>query len=145
MDPCSPLVPVLLARYWMETCVKQPIPFHFHALPVLWLTRRTFSNPIATQITRSVSPWRALRANMACSFDGPMALFNEDSGVPVLDEVQLRPKSGFHYIYRFTDPEKANDWRADNYPFKQNGKVWMCYMWNNRKLGQNVTKGLFCF
>lgn len=60
---------------------------------------------------------------MACSFDGPMALFNEDSGVPVLDEVQLRPKSGFHYIYRFTDPEKANDWRADNYPFKQNGKV----------------------
>ncbi|KAI9551096.1 hypothetical protein GHT06_001929 [Daphnia sinensis] len=49
-----------------------------------------------------------------------MDLF-EDESVPILSEVPLRSKPGFCYIYQWQESTKKEDWRRDDYRWKQDG------------------------
>ncbi|KZS19453.1 Uncharacterized protein APZ42_014107, partial [Daphnia magna] len=57
---------------------------------------------------------------MANPFSDVMDLFETES-VPVLSEVPLRSKPGFCYIYQWQESEKKEDWRRDDYRWKQDG------------------------
>ena len=59
----------------------------------------------------------------ACKFEAEVNLFEPDSGVPIFNDVQIRPKPGFKYIYEWHQESHKENWRSDGYRWKQNGKV----------------------
>jgi len=59
----------------------------------------------------------------ATKFESEVKLFEPESGTPVFDEVQIRPKAGFKYLYEWAQETHKENWRSDGYRWKQNGKV----------------------
>jgi hypothetical protein len=62
---------------------------------------------------------------MANAFHYFMSLF-ESSSVPHLTEVLLRPESGFKYVFEWENSAKKEEWRTDDYRWKQDGKCKFC-------------------
>jgi hypothetical protein len=53
-------------------------------------------------------------------FETQMQLFQPEANLPILNEVPLRPKGGFKYIFKWEIPLKRQDWRVDGYRWRQN-------------------------
>ena len=60
-------------------------------------------------------------------YEVQMKLFEPDAKLPVLQEVPIRPKAGFQYIYKWESTAKRKDWRADGYRWRQNATVKFNY------------------
>lgn len=60
-------------------------------------------------------------------FKAQMRLFETESNLPVHSEVPIRPKTGYKYIYKWEDPSKHQDWRADGYRWRQNSTATFSY------------------
>lgn len=60
-------------------------------------------------------------------FENQMKLFLPEADLPILNEVPLRPKGGFKYIFKWENPLKRQDWRVDGYRWRQNSVTRFTY------------------
>ena len=66
--------------------------------------------------------------NMATKNERVYKAFKEDNDLPVHHDVPFRPKGGYQYFFEWNTADDKENWRADGYRWKQNGKATYNYL-----------------